>query len=220
MAFWSPIDRDPQTSDIEKQHIIAEFKSIFTIIFVFTMCGCCLFNVHLIPLSCFFCLCACLVPKVLLHPSRGCCLYRPEPTSAGPALVKYHFLYNISLNMSYTCSYIIYNTIKYEYTCVLIFLFIFCQQEPCKWKCRHYKCTNICSDYCNRPPCYEPCRLLLKCLHKCVGFCGEPCPPLCRVCDEDELTAIVFGNEDEPNARYVICNLCMDLVLNSLKCSY
>uniref|UniRef100_A0A2S2NW97 NFX1-type zinc finger-containing protein 1 n=2 Tax=Schizaphis graminum TaxID=13262 RepID=A0A2S2NW97_SCHGA len=81
-------------------------------------------------------------------------------------------------------------------------------QEPCVWKCKHFKCTKVCSDDCNRPPCYEPCPNKLKCKHKCIGFCGETCPPLCRVCDEAELTNILFGYEDEPNARFVYLEDC------------
>lgn len=75
-------------------------------------------------------------------------------------------------------------------------------QEKCNWQCRHFICNKKCDQICDRPPCYEPCNLLLKCKHECIGFCGEPCPPLCRICQHDEVTTIVFGNEDEPNARY------------------
>lgn len=39
----------------------------------------------------------------------------------------------------------------------------------------------------------------LKCGHSCIGFCGEPCPPLCRIFNP-EITEILFGREDEPNA--------------------
>lgn len=54
---------------------------------------------------------------------------------------------------------------------------------------------------CDREPCYESCKLKLQCGHECIGFCGEPCPPLCRICQKDEVTTIIFGNEDEPDAR-------------------
>ncbi|PSN32629.1 hypothetical protein C0J52_22378 [Blattella germanica] len=59
-----------------------------------------------------------------------------------------------------------------------------------------------------REPCTEPCDLLLKCNHPCIGFCGETCPPLCRVCNKDEVTEIFFGNEDEPDARFVLLEDC------------
>ncbi|XP_078092539.1 NFX1-type zinc finger-containing protein 1 isoform X1 [Mustelus asterias] len=80
--------------------------------------------------------------------------------------------------------------------------------EPCEWICRHYRCNKLCSEPCDRPPCNEPCRKLLKCQHPCVGLCGEPCPKLCRVCHTAELTEIFFGNEDEPDARFVQLEDC------------
>ncbi|XP_001949970.2 NFX1-type zinc finger-containing protein 1 [Acyrthosiphon pisum] len=81
-------------------------------------------------------------------------------------------------------------------------------KEKCEWKCPHLKCTRKCFELCNRHPCYEPCKFKLNCGHDCIGFCGEPCPPLCRICQEDEVTTIVFGNEDEPNARFVYLEDC------------
>lgn len=80
--------------------------------------------------------------------------------------------------------------------------------EKCEWECPHLKCTLKCNEICDREPCYEPCTLNLKCGHECIGFCGEPCPPLCRICQEEEVTTIVFGNEDEPNARFVYLEDC------------
>ncbi|XP_015379679.1 PREDICTED: NFX1-type zinc finger-containing protein 1-like [Diuraphis noxia] len=85
-------------------------------------------------------------------------------------------------------------------------------QEPCVWKCKHFKCTKVCSDDCDRPPCYEPCPKKLKCKHKCIGFCGETCPPLCRVCNKAEVTNILFGHEDEPDARFVYLEDCKHTV--------
>ncbi|XP_060863746.1 NFX1-type zinc finger-containing protein 1-like [Metopolophium dirhodum] len=85
-------------------------------------------------------------------------------------------------------------------------------QESCVWKCKHFKCTKVCSDDCDRPPCYAPCQKKLKCEHKCIGFCGETCPPLCRICDEAEVTNIIFGYEDEPDARYVYLEDCKHTV--------
>ncbi|KAL5237885.1 hypothetical protein ACI65C_005295 [Semiaphis heraclei] len=80
--------------------------------------------------------------------------------------------------------------------------------EKCEWECPHLKCTKKCNEICDRKPCYEPCTLKIKCGHECIGFCGEPCPPLCRICQEDEVTTIIFGNEDEPNARFVYLEDC------------
>ncbi|XP_027846821.2 NFX1-type zinc finger-containing protein 1-like [Aphis gossypii] len=81
-------------------------------------------------------------------------------------------------------------------------------KETCEWKCPHFKCTKKCYELCNRKPCYEPCSSMLKCGHECIGFCGEPCPPLCRICQKDEVTTIVFGKEDEPNARFIYLEDC------------
>ena len=59
--------------------------------------------------------------------------------------------------------------------------------KPCDWQCLHYKCTKRCYEKCNRPRCYEPCtHLNLKCHHRCIGVCGEPCPDMCKICDEEQ----------------------------------
>ena len=76
-------------------------------------------------------------------------------------------------------------------------------QERCEWKCQHKKCNMLCSEICDREPCNEPCPKLLECHHPCIGFCGEKCPSLCRVCNKDEVEEIFFGNEDEEDARFV-----------------
>ena len=49
-----------------------------------------------------------------------------------------------------------------------------CKECPhaCEWKCWHYRCMQLCGEICDRPPCNEPCPLLLHCGHKCVGLCG------------------------------------------------
>lgn len=75
--------------------------------------------------------------------------------------------------------------------------------KPCGWGCKHRKCTKLCWEPCDREACDEPCRKTLKCNHPCIGFCGEPCPKICRVCDADEVKELVFGNEASPHARFV-----------------
>uniref|UniRef100_A0A4W3IT70 Zinc finger NFX1-type containing 1 n=1 Tax=Callorhinchus milii TaxID=7868 RepID=A0A4W3IT70_CALMI len=80
--------------------------------------------------------------------------------------------------------------------------------EPCEWACRHYRCQRLCSEPCDRPPCNEPCRKRLKCGHPCIGLCGELCPKKCRVCHNAEVTEIMFGSEDEPDARFVQLEDC------------
>ncbi|OXU25033.1 hypothetical protein TSAR_011075 [Trichomalopsis sarcophagae] len=89
-----------------------------------------------------------------------------------------------------------------------------CQaKEKCDWGCEHRRCSKQCSEPCNIEPCNEPCKKRLRCGHPCVGFCGDPCPPLCRICNKDDLTELFFGNEDEEDARFVYledCNHCIE----------
>ena len=80
--------------------------------------------------------------------------------------------------------------------------------EPCSWTCKHYKCSRPCSEPCNRPPCDKRCDKKLDCGHQCVGVCGESCPPLCRICDQEELCEIFFGTEDEDTALFVYLEDC------------
>lgn len=73
-----------------------------------------------------------------------------------------------------------------------------CIQETCEWGCKHFRCGKQCGKKCGRKPCDQPCTKKLKCGHDCVGFCGDPCPPLCRVCDLEELTEFFqLGKVDE-----------------------
>ncbi|KAL3275522.1 hypothetical protein HHI36_020281 [Cryptolaemus montrouzieri] len=82
-------------------------------------------------------------------------------------------------------------------------------KEPCLRNCQHKKCKNKCGQVCSVTPCDMPCeKTLKKCGHKCVGFCGDPCPPLCRVCDKEELEEFFFGTEDEEDARFVLLKDC------------
>ena len=80
--------------------------------------------------------------------------------------------------------------------------------EPCTWRCEHYKCNNLCSEPCDRPRCNEPCKKRLDCGHPCIGLCGEPCPEDCRVCDAEKVSEVLFGDEDEPDARFVLLKDC------------
>ena len=72
----------------------------------------------------------------------------------------------------------------------------------------HKSCSQICSDVCDREPCNEPCPKKLKCGHDCVGFCGEPCPPQCKICSPEKLTEFVlYGYEEDEDARYLLFSL-------------
>nr|XP_053646669.1 NFX1-type zinc finger-containing protein 1-like [Cherax quadricarinatus] len=81
-------------------------------------------------------------------------------------------------------------------------------QEKCMKKCKHQRCVTLCGEKCSVSPCEEACSMKLPCGHPCVGFCGDPCPPLCRTCDREELTEILFGSEDEDDARFVLLEDC------------
>ena len=84
--------------------------------------------------------------------------------------------------------------------------------EKCAWQCPHKKCTKLCSEICDRGPCNEWCNKKLPCKHYCIGLCGEPCPLQCAVCDRDEVTTILFGNEDDPNARFILLEDCGHII--------
>ncbi|XP_054765454.2 NFX1-type zinc finger-containing protein 1-like isoform X2 [Lytechinus pictus] len=81
-------------------------------------------------------------------------------------------------------------------------------QEHCEWQCPHQVCRRACCQPCDREPCKQPCKKELPCGHECIGLCGEPCPKKCRVCHHDEVTELFFGNEDEPDARFVELEDC------------
>jgi superfamily I DNA and/or RNA helicase len=85
-------------------------------------------------------------------------------------------------------------------------------KEQCDWKCKHKVCTKLCYELCDRDPCNMPCTKKLKCNHNCVGFCGEPCPPLCKICHKEKLTEILFGNEEDENAKFVYLEDCRHVI--------
>ncbi|XP_044747132.1 NFX1-type zinc finger-containing protein 1-like isoform X3 [Coccinella septempunctata] len=88
-------------------------------------------------------------------------------------------------------------------------------KEPCTRRCKHRRCTKKCGELCDVPPCDAPCEKYLKCGHPCVGFCGEPCPPLCRICDEDGVKEVFFGTEDGDDARFVLLRDCGHVLENT-----
>lgn len=88
-------------------------------------------------------------------------------------------------------------------------------KEPCNRNCPHQKCKKKCGEICSVPPCEEPCNKNLKCGHPCIGFCSEPCPPLCRICNKEEVEEFFFGTEDEENARFVLLNDCGHILENN-----
>ncbi|XP_030831842.1 NFX1-type zinc finger-containing protein 1-like [Strongylocentrotus purpuratus] len=84
--------------------------------------------------------------------------------------------------------------------------------ERCIWRCQHFRCGAQCGKPCDRRACDDPCTLLLKCGHPCIGLCGEPCPKKCRICDKEEVTRILFGGEDDNDARFVELEDCKHVI--------
>lgn len=67
------------------------------------------------------------------------------------------------------------------------------------WNRPHQKRPEFSSEQYKRQRCDKPCQEQLPCGHSCIGICGEDCPNLCRVCNED---AVQFS-ESERGARFV-----------------
>lgn len=84
--------------------------------------------------------------------------------------------------------------------------------DICPRQCEHVQCEAKCGLKCTVPPCNEPCPKQIKCGHPCVGFCGDECPPLCRICDKEELQTMFLGFEDEEDARYVLLIECNHVI--------
>ena len=85
------------------------------------------------------------------------------------------------------------------------------------WSCPHFTYTQPCGMPCNRPPCDQPCpKRLEECKHRCIGLCGEVCPKVCRICNKEEVTEIIFGPEDEEDARFILLPDCNHIVMEML----
>ena len=83
--------------------------------------------------------------------------------------------------------------------------------QPCSWRCPHHKCTLLCHEICDRPRCASPCPKQLICKHECLGFCGEPCPPICRLCDSKTLKDQVNTTDTIPRLVYLPdCKHCFE----------
>jgi hypothetical protein len=51
----------------------------------------------------------------------------------------------------------------------------------------------------------------LECGHYCCGFCGEICPPLCKICDKRK--SEFYGlNDDEEGQRFVYLEDCGHII--------
>ncbi|RXG58927.1 hypothetical protein Avbf_03116 [Armadillidium vulgare] len=77
-----------------------------------------------------------------------------------------------------------------------------------------------CGYACNIKPCTEPCPKKLKCGHECIGYCGEKCPKLCRICDNTKVNEILCDLEKTKNARFVQLEDCDDIFESSFLDEY
>ncbi|KAI3369880.1 hypothetical protein L3Q82_024689 [Scortum barcoo] len=84
--------------------------------------------------------------------------------------------------------------------------------EPCAWQCPHQSCSKLCYEPCDRLPCTQPCAKTLDCNHPCIGLCGDKCPNKCRICNQDEVTEIFFGTEEDPDARFIQLEDCGHII--------
>ena len=41
-----------------------------------------------------------------------------------------------------------------------------------------------------------------------IGLCGEPCPTKCRLCHRQIVEQYFYGNEDQPQVRFVLLPDC------------
>ncbi|KAF2902957.1 hypothetical protein ILUMI_03226 [Ignelater luminosus] len=84
--------------------------------------------------------------------------------------------------------------------------------RTCLRKCEHTECTARCWEICTVPPCSEPCQKELDCGHPCMGFCGDPCPLLCSICNMQEVLKIFPSFEGKRNVRFVLLRECNHIV--------
>ncbi|ELU17905.1 hypothetical protein CAPTEDRAFT_193995 [Capitella teleta] len=69
-------------------------------------------------------------------------------------------------------------------------------RKPCEWNCQHLRCDLSCWEPCKRLPCNNPCPKYLTCGHHCSGFCGEECPPVCKICHSSHYQQITQGKNE------------------------
>jgi hypothetical protein len=88
--------------------------------------------------------------------------------------------------------------------------------EPCQYACIHSKCSKKCFEPCDRDLCYEKCDKTLNCGHACIGFCGEPCPKVCRVegCEQydKDTFEIFFGEEQSEDSKFILLEDCNHVI--------
>ena len=70
-------------------------------------------------------------------------------------------------------------------------------QEPCLRGCPHKVCNLVCSEPCMEEPCDDPYDKILPYGHDCIGFCRDPCPTVCRTCNQESNALFVIGDEED-----------------------
>ncbi|XP_021369417.1 NFX1-type zinc finger-containing protein 1-like [Mizuhopecten yessoensis] len=80
--------------------------------------------------------------------------------------------------------------------------------EKCSLKCPHHQCSRLCFEQCDRPRCDRPCPLLLDCQHRCLGFCGDPCPESCIKCKTKHIQKVFCHTPPSEDTRLVRLTDC------------
>ena len=86
--------------------------------------------------------------------------------------------------------------------------------KPCSWNCPHANCTKACYKLCDREPCNQPCPRSLPCGHKCLGYCGEPCPVICFYCNWPQFAVLenILKRKFTEQTRFVQVFPCYHIV--------
>ncbi|XP_060076919.1 NFX1-type zinc finger-containing protein 1-like [Ylistrum balloti] len=76
-------------------------------------------------------------------------------------------------------------------------------KDKCSLECPHHKCSRLCYEQCDRPRCNRRCPQILNCQHRCVGFCGDPCPTNCVKCGITDIQEVDVLKSTSDNVRIV-----------------
>ncbi|XP_071786066.1 NFX1-type zinc finger-containing protein 1-like [Asterias amurensis] len=71
-------------------------------------------------------------------------------------------------------------------------------------KCKHQRKTHTTS-------CNLPCIQRLRCNHFCLGVCGEPCPPVCRICHKQFIADKYPPGPIRPKETFIYLEDCRHL---------
>ena len=88
-------------------------------------------------------------------------------------------------------------------------------KKPCEWNCPHHRCSKLCHEICDRPPCDKRCIGKLHCGHQCPGVCGEPCLTVCPECEPKKFKPLLQGIKLGKKAK-----IPKDVLYIQLHCSH